>query len=102
MASAKDGAPHVEALFARDIAALDPAAQPARDAAWRAFATKLDGDWRAEVVRVDRLTPTIVEVVVKAPAAARHFEPGSSSACRTSRRCRPRPTGTGWSWRAWR
>ena len=38
MASAKDGAPHVEALFAADIAALDPAAQPARDAAWRAFA----------------------------------------------------------------
>src|SRR6185436_17555380 len=34
MASAKDGAPHVEALFAREIAALNPAAQPARDAAW--------------------------------------------------------------------
>ena len=32
--------------------------------------------WRATVVRVDRLTPTIVEVVVKAPAAARNFEPG--------------------------
>ena len=28
------------------------------------------------VVRVDRLTPTIVEVVVRAPAAARKFEPG--------------------------
>ncbi len=33
-------------------------------------------DWRARVVRVDRLTPTIVEVVVEAPAAARAFEPG--------------------------
>ena len=33
-------------------------------------------DWRARVVRVDRLTPTIVEVVVEAPAAARSFEPG--------------------------
>ncbi len=32
--------------------------------------------WRARVVRVDRLTPTIVEVVVEAPAAARSFEPG--------------------------
>jgi NADPH-dependent glutamate synthase beta subunit-like oxidoreductase/NAD(P)H-flavin reductase len=32
--------------------------------------------WRAKVVRVDRLTPTIVEVVVEAPAAARRFEPG--------------------------
>ena len=28
------------------------------------------------VVRVERLTPTIVEVVVEAPAAARNFEPG--------------------------
>ncbi len=76
MASAKDGAPHVEALFGKDIAALDPAEQPVRDAAWRAFAARLDDDWRAHVVRVDRLTPTIVEVVVRAPAAARHFEPG--------------------------
>jgi len=76
MASAKDGAPHVEALFAQQIAGLDAAGQPARDAAWRAFAAKLDTEWRATVVRVDRLTPTIVEVVVRAPAAARHFEPG--------------------------
>ena len=76
MASAKDGAPHVEALFADEIAALAPAAQPARDAAWRAFAAGLDDAWRATVVRVDRLTATIVEVVVRAPAAARHFEPG--------------------------
>ena len=33
-------------------------------------------EWRARVVSVDRLTPTIVEVVVEAPAAARNFEPG--------------------------
>jgi len=32
--------------------------------------------WRARVVRVDRLTPTIIEIVVEAPAAARNFEPG--------------------------
>jgi NADPH-dependent glutamate synthase beta subunit-like oxidoreductase/NAD(P)H-flavin reductase len=32
--------------------------------------------WRARVVRVERLTPTIVEVVVEAPAAAKTFEPG--------------------------
>ncbi len=76
MASAKDGAPHVEALFADDIAKLDAAAQPARDAAWKGFAARLDDEWRATVVRVDRLTPTIVEVIVRAPAAARHFEPG--------------------------
>ena len=76
MASAKDGAPHVEALFADEIAKLDAAAQPARDAAWKAFSARLDDEWRATVVRVDRLTPTIVEVIVRAPAAARHFEPG--------------------------
>jgi NADPH-dependent glutamate synthase beta subunit-like oxidoreductase/NAD(P)H-flavin reductase len=76
MASAKDGAPHVEALFADEIARLDAAGQPGRDAAWKAFAAKLDDAWRATVVRVERLTPTIVEVVVRAPAAARHFEPG--------------------------
>ena len=28
------------------------------------------------MARVERLTPTIVEVVVRAPAAARHFQPG--------------------------
>ena len=36
----------------------------------------MNRDLRATVVRVDRLTPTIVEVVVRAPAAARRFEPG--------------------------
>jgi NADPH-dependent glutamate synthase beta subunit-like oxidoreductase/NAD(P)H-flavin reductase len=35
-----------------------------------------NGEWRAKVVRVERLTPTIVEVVVEAHAAARNFEPG--------------------------
>ncbi|MPZ30183.1 MAG: pyridine nucleotide-disulfide oxidoreductase [Rhodospirillales bacterium] len=35
-----------------------------------------NAQWRAKVVRVVRLTPTIVEVVVEAPAAARNFEPG--------------------------
>jgi NADPH-dependent glutamate synthase beta subunit-like oxidoreductase/NAD(P)H-flavin reductase len=37
---------------------------------------RANAEWRAKVVRVDRLTPTIVEVVVEAPAAARNFEPG--------------------------
>ncbi len=104
MASAKDGAPHVEALFADEIARLDAAAQPARDAAWKAFAARLDDEWRATVVRVDRLTPTIVEVIVRAPAAARHFEPGQffrlqnfeALAKLAGARLAPR------SWRGWR
>ena len=76
MASAKDGYRHVVALFADDLRALDPAAQPARDAAWHALVARLDDELLARVERVERLTPTIVEVIVRAPAAARHFQPG--------------------------
>lgn len=76
MASAKDGYPHVAQLFAEEIASLDPAAQPAREAAWTALVGRLDAQLVATVERVERLTPTIIEVIVKAPAAARHFHPG--------------------------
>ncbi len=76
MASAKHGYHHVVALFAEQLAALDPAAQPARDAAWHALVARFDHELLARVERVDRLTPTIIEVIVKAPAAARYFEPG--------------------------
>src|SRR5262249_42601149 len=78
MASAKDGHPAVAALFARDIAAAvaDPEGQEAREAAWRAFAAKLDDELRATVVEINRLTPTIVEVVVRAPRQAQTFHPG--------------------------
>jgi NADPH-dependent glutamate synthase beta subunit-like oxidoreductase/NAD(P)H-flavin reductase len=40
------------------------------------FAARLDDLLRARVERVERLTPTIVEVVVRAPMAARRFQPG--------------------------
>jgi NADPH-dependent glutamate synthase beta subunit-like oxidoreductase/NAD(P)H-flavin reductase len=76
MASAKDGYPHVVALFADAIARLDPAAQPAREEAWGRLVSRFDDQLLARVERVVRLTPTIVEVIVKAPAAARHFHPG--------------------------
>ena len=76
MASAKDGYPHVVRLFADELATLDPLAQPARDARWRAVVERLDHELLARVERVDRLTPTIVDVIVRAPAAARHFHPG--------------------------
>ena len=49
---------------------------PVADTEWDAFRRSLEDDLIARVVRVERLTPTIVEVVVKAPAAARNFEPG--------------------------
>jgi len=76
MASAKDGFPHVVGLFADDLARLDPAAQASRDSAWRSLVAALERDLTARVHDVVRLTPTIVEVVVRAPAAARHFQPG--------------------------
>jgi len=76
MASAKDGFPHILRLFAKELAALDPAAQPQRDAAWERLCRRLDNELSAVVEDVVRLTPTIVEVIVKAPAAARHFYPG--------------------------
>ena len=76
MASAKDGFPHIVKLFAKELAALDPAAQPQRDAAWERLCQRLDTELLAVVEDVVRLTPTIVEVIVKAPAAARHFYPG--------------------------
>jgi NADPH-dependent glutamate synthase beta subunit-like oxidoreductase/NAD(P)H-flavin reductase len=76
MASAKHGYHHVVALFAEHLAALNPAAQPARDAAWHALVARFDHELLARVERVERLTPTIVDVIVRAPAAARYFEPG--------------------------
>jgi len=78
MASAKDGYPHVTALFAQELHALDRSAdaQAQRDERWRELLAMLDDGLIARVHQVNRLTPTIVEVVVRAPFAARHFEPG--------------------------
>jgi NAD(P)H-flavin reductase len=76
MASAKDGYPEVVKLFADDLARLEPDDQPARDRAWAALCAHLDDELTARVEDVVRLTPTIVEVIVRAPAAARRFRPG--------------------------
>ena len=76
MASAKHGYPHVVALFADEIASLNPDDQPVREDAWQAMIGQLDDQFLATVERVVRLTPTIIEVIVRAPAAARHFQPG--------------------------
>ena len=76
MASAKHGYPHVVRLFEDEISALDPGKQAEREARWDAMVGTLDDQYLARVERVVRLTPTIVEVIVRAPAAARHFHPG--------------------------
>ncbi len=69
MASARDGYGHVVALFAADTKAGDPARLKAL------FAT-MDDLLKPTVHAVRRLTPTIAEVVLRAPMAARRFEPG--------------------------
>ena len=76
MASAKDGFPQVARLFERDLAELDPDKQPDRDREWDQLVKRMNDDLVAHVEDVLRLTPTIVEVIVKAPAAARQFRPG--------------------------
>ncbi|MEP6656461.1 MAG: FAD-dependent oxidoreductase, partial [Betaproteobacteria bacterium] len=68
MASAKQGYPIVSRLLEKVSAASSDTD--------RAFLGGLNDALRATVVRVERLTPTIVEVVLRAPAAARRFQPG--------------------------
>ena len=75
MASAKHGFLHVAALFP-EVASLSTSDQPARDTRLQSFFATLDDALVARVVEVNRLTKTIVEVVVKAPMAARKFKPG--------------------------
>jgi NADPH-dependent glutamate synthase beta subunit-like oxidoreductase/NAD(P)H-flavin reductase len=78
MASAKDGYRHVVALFpdALDTRPVEPATQAERTARLSAFFARLDAGLVATVHEVNRLTKTIVEIVVRAPIAARKFRPG--------------------------
>ena len=76
MASAKDGYPSVVKLHENRIRAADPIRQAERDASLRALFARLDDLLVATVVAVKRLTPTIIEVVARAPMAAKRFEPG--------------------------
>jgi NADPH-dependent glutamate synthase beta subunit-like oxidoreductase/NAD(P)H-flavin reductase len=76
MASAKDAYRSVVDLFRLDIARLAEEPQAVRDARRRALFARFDDELGAVVHEVNRLTPTIVEVVVRAPAAARKFHPG--------------------------
>jgi NADPH-dependent glutamate synthase beta subunit-like oxidoreductase/NAD(P)H-flavin reductase len=68
MGSAKQGYPRVSRVLAGRAPALT-----LDDAG---FFERLNGALRAKVHAVERLTPTIVEVVVHAPLAARRFQPG--------------------------
>src|SRR3954467_13411898 len=67
MGSAKQGYPTVSRVLAQAPAARDDGIQ---------FLARLNRDLRAVVHEVRRLTPRIVEVVLRAPIAARRFHPG--------------------------
>ncbi|MCI3953988.1 MAG: FAD-dependent pyridine nucleotide-disulfide oxidoreductase, partial [Burkholderiales bacterium] len=68
MGGAKQGYP----VVSRMLATVPPAAAMTDEA----FIARLNDDLRATVHQVVRLTPMIVEVVVRAPLAARRFRPG--------------------------
>jgi NADPH-dependent glutamate synthase beta subunit-like oxidoreductase/NAD(P)H-flavin reductase len=79
MASAKHGAAQVARLFAADIARAESTAADSQPAPFEKLASltrHLDEALIPRVVAVNRLTPRIVEVIVKARYAARQFEPG--------------------------
>jgi NADPH-dependent glutamate synthase beta subunit-like oxidoreductase/NAD(P)H-flavin reductase len=76
MASAKDGFPEVVALFADEIARLTAEDQEARDESFTRLIETLDANLIARVERIERLTDTIVDVIVRAPMQARKFHPG--------------------------
>ncbi|MCB2101045.1 MAG: FAD-dependent oxidoreductase, partial [Rhodobacterales bacterium] len=67
MASARQGYPVIRRAMDR---------LPRNETPWETLRADLNRRLRATVVAVNRLTPTIVEVVVKAPGAAANFQPG--------------------------
>ena len=68
MGSAKQGYPIVSRVLARNL--------PKNDEKKEVFFKKLSNQLLATVHKVERLTPTIVEVVIRAPLAAKKFQPG--------------------------
>ena len=66
--SAKQGYPVVSKVLEK--------IQPSAKTDDAGFLAKLQGELRATVHEVKRLTPTIVEVIINAPLAARRFQPG--------------------------
>jgi NADPH-dependent glutamate synthase beta subunit-like oxidoreductase/NAD(P)H-flavin reductase len=68
MASAKRGAPQVSAWLA--------AQEPVDDSEADSFLARITEGLRARIERVETLAPGVVELVVRAPAAARAYRPG--------------------------
>ena len=85
MGSAKQGYPVVSHLLAQH----PPSTVSAQD-----LVAKLDSELRPVVHAVHELTPTIVEVVVKAPMAARAFQPGQFYRLQNYESLAPHSNGT--------
>jgi NADPH-dependent glutamate synthase beta subunit-like oxidoreductase/NAD(P)H-flavin reductase len=88
MASAKNGYRAIAAVVNGGSHA------PVPDAEWDGFRRRLEDELTARVVAVNRLTPTIVEVVVRAPAAARNFQPGQFFRLQNLEALAPRVAGS--------
>lgn len=78
MASAKDGYEKVTELFTDEISDIknDPDSVKKREDSFKNLVSKLDRALIAKVEDVIRLTPSIIEVIVKSPFAAQKFHPG--------------------------
>ena len=85
MGSARQGYPVVSRLLARRL----PASPSPAD-----LVAKLNDELRAVVHEVVRLTPNIVEVIVRAPLAARAFQPGQFYRLQNYETLAPRADGT--------
>ena len=85
MASAKQGYPVVSRILARR-AASEPSPEK--------LVAHLNRELRATVQEVVRLTPNTVEVIVKAPLAARSFEPGQFYRLQNFETLAPKDNGT--------
>lgn len=68
MGAAKQGYPIISSILTK--------VPPFTEEGAEEFIDKISKEWIATIERVERLTHNIVEVVVKAPAAARGFHPG--------------------------
>ncbi len=85
MGSAKQGYPVVSRVLAK---------RPASPVKPADLLARLDHELRPHVAAVNRLTPTIVEVVIRAPQAARAFRPGQFYRLQNFETLAPRVDGT--------
>ena len=96
MASAKDGYEKVTELFSEEISDLkyDSDTLEKRKIIFETLISKLDTDLISTVEKVERLTPSIVEVTVKSPFAARKFHPGQFYRLQNYETKAPKKNGT--------